>query len=260
MIKGEKYTCGSVNACLKEFSKNKSLKYSSLEERDLFQRAVKQFNKNLKSELNKMDSYNVLNFMQNLAYWIEDHDEDFSIQKHSENNSCDIGCVYFVDFGIGFQDELTNCHPGLCIGLMGNKIAVVPMRSAEDNNGNIHKAFKDSYHPKYNKNGDKRYYQALQKEGFEKDAILMVADTRFVSIGKLKPHNDSDVVRLPIGTFREIQETVLLRMMPELAGHYHTLKGIQEDLKEEYKRETLNRINKNFEKQQSQEVTDTDQP
>ena len=223
MIKGEKYTWGSVNACLKEFSKNKSLKYSSLEERDLFQRAVKkildQISGNyeiiksnfafIKSELNKMDSYNVLNFMQNLAYWIEDHDEDFSIQKHSENNSCDIGCVYFVDFGIGFQDELTNCHPGLCIGLMGNKIAVVPMRSAEDNNGNIHKAFKYSYHPKYNKNGDKRYYQALQKEGFEKDAILMVADTRFVSIGKLKPHNDSDVVRLPIGTFREIQETVL---------------------------------------------------
>ena len=198
--------------------------------------------------------------MQNIAYWIEDHDEDFSIQNHPENASCDIGCIYLIDFGIGFQDELTNPHYGLCIGLMGSKIAVIPMRSAEDDKGNLRKAFKDAYHPKYNTNGDKRYYQALQKEGFEKNAILMVADTRFISIGKLKPHNDSDIVKLPITTFREIQENVLLRIMPELAGHYHTLKGIQEDLKEEYKNETLNRINESFENQQSQEVTDTDQP
>lgn len=164
--------------------------------------------------------------------------------------------IYLIDFGIGFQDELTNCHPGLCIGLMGSKIAVIPMRSAEDNKGNLRKVFKDAYHPKYNENGDKRYYQALKQEGFEKDAILMIADTRFVSIGKLKPHDDSDIVRLPIRTFRTIQENVLLRIMPELAGHYYTLKGIQENLKEEYQKETLDRINKNFENQQSQEVID----
>ena len=236
MAKGKKYNWGIFSAAMKDYGGGnpnyQEFRYKNVKKDKMFQSGLRQFYSNLRKELDTMSIYDAVNFFENISEWIEDHDKDFSVSKHPEKNFCDIGKIYSVKFGIGYKNELSNFHRGLCIGVMGDKIGIIPMKSAETHKGEIHDIFQSAYHKTENPDGDKRYYRALKSEGFPKDAILMIADTKFVSVGKVKECDD--VVKISPYLFRDIQVQVLLRMMPELAGHYDYLERLGEAEKEKY--------------------------
>lgn len=257
MIKGEKYDWKIFNDIITKYvSPNphyKKVRYKNVKKDESFQNGLKQLYSNLETELNKMSVYDASNVLKDIAVWIEEHDEDFSLNKHPEKNFCDIGKIYSIEFGLGYRDELANYHRGLCIGAMGNKIGIIPMSSADNHDGKIRSVFESAYHPIENPKGDQHYYQALKKEGFPKDAILMIADTKFVSVGKVNKCND--VIKISPYLFRDIQIQVLFRMMPELAGHYKYLEELGDKEKQKYS--TSNSNDRMILNQQNQKVEDS---
>lgn len=116
--------------------------------------------------------------------------------------------------------------------------------------------FYESYHPIQNPKGNKKNRQALSSEGFSKDCILKINDTKYISAGRI----EKETVKISNELLEEIQKQVFQVQFPNLfTKHLSHQKTIQKNerlileqkeeiirLKQENNR--LNQILKNHEK------------
>lgn len=150
--------------------------------------------------------------------WVRNNNRADFCDSNGNKVTIKIGTVYYLDFGNTFADELAYFHHGLCIGQKEGKILIVPMTSGA-------KYFPTSYHPINNPTANKKYRQALMSEGFEKDCILKLNDTKFVSPGRF----DKETVSISEDVVRQIQEQLFSIQMPEIYQKY--INTIKKNLK-----------------------------
>lgn len=141
--------------------------------------------------------------------WVRNNNRTDFFDSNGNKITIKVGTVYYLDFGNTFADELAYFHHGLCIGQKEGKILIVPMTSGA-------KYFPTSYHPNNNPTANKKYRQALMSESFEKDCILKLNDTKFVSPGRF----DKETVSIGEDVVRQIQEQLFSIQMPEIYQKY----------------------------------------
>ena len=154
----------------------------------------------------------------------------------AEENEVEIkvGTTYYIDYGNNFHGELSYFHHGLYIGKSHEKVLIVPMRSGTD-------IIDISYHPTENPNGQKYYRKALQSEGFLKDCVLLINNTRYISPGRIA----KEFVDISPKALKEIKEQVFSVMFCDIEQRY---KQIQQNNKN-YKKVIRNK-NKELKRQE----------
>lgn len=196
-----------------------------------------------------MNAYDASSTILSDANWIQKSKFGTFKDKNGKDIAIELGKVYYIDYGKTFYGELAYFHYGLCIGKRDGKILVVPMTSSKEH-------FSESYHPTQNPKGNRKNRQALLSEGFSKDCVLKINDTKYISAGRI----DKETIKISDELLQEIQEQVFQVQFPNLYtqnfGRQKTIekneKLIQKQkeeiskLKQENNR--LNQILKNHEK------------
>lgn len=166
--------------------------------------------------LKNLSAYDAASIILSNANWIRNNEKTDFTDDAGNIVSAKIGSVYYIDFGNTFSDELAYFHHGLCIGRKDGKLLIVPMTSGS-------KYFASCYHPANNPNASKKYRQALMSEGFEKDCVLKLNDTKFISPGRI----DKETVSISSNVVEQIQEQVFSIQFPGLYQKlYNSLKKI----------------------------------
>lgn len=129
--------------------------------------------------LKKMSAYDAASTIVSDANWIQKSEFDEYVDKDGQKHSINIGTIYYIDYGNSFKGELAYFHYGLCVGKRNGKVLVVPITSGED-------YFSECFHPTNNPNHNKKYRQGLLSEGFGKDCVLMINDTKYISAGRIE--------------------------------------------------------------------------
>lgn len=156
-----------------------------------------------------MDAYNASSTILSDANWIQK--STFKSFKNEDGHDVVVepGKVYYIDYGKTFKGELAYFHYGLCIGKRDGKILVVPITSAKD-------YFGSAYHPINNLKADKKNRQALQAEGFSKDCVLKINDTKYISAGRI----EKESVTISDDILIQIQKQVFQVQFPVLYTEY----------------------------------------
>lgn len=166
--------------------------------------------------LKNLSAYDASSIILSDANWIRNNEKTDFTDSYGNVVSAKIGSIYYIDFGKTFSDELAYFHHGLCIGKKDGKMLIVPMTSGT-------KYFSSCYHPINNPTASKKYRQALMSEGFEKDCVLKLNDTKFISPGRI----DKETVSINSDIVEQIQEQVFGIQFPELyQKFYNSLKKI----------------------------------
>ena len=235
---------------IKRFSENtEENKKKSARQTSAIILAGVQLMENFIKGIKHMNAYDASSTILSDANWIQKSKFGTFKDKNGKDITIELGKVYYIDYGKTFYGELAYFHYGLCIGKRDGKILVVPMTSSKEH-------FSESYHPIQNQKGNKKNRQALLSEGFSKDCVLKINDTKYISAGRI----DKETVKISDELLQEIQEQVFQVQFPNLYtqnfGRQKTIekneKLIQKQkeeiskLKQENNR--LNQILKNHEK------------
>ena len=171
--------------------------------------------------IKNMNAYDAASTIISDANWIKKNSVDTFYDGNGNKVTINIGKVYYIDYGKTFCGELSYYHYGLCIGKKDKKILIIPMRSGHD-------VFEHSYHPEKKPNGNKKYRQGLEEEGFQKDCILMINDCKYISAGRI----EKESVQIDNSIIESIQEQVFQVEFPHLyTKHFWMQKKIEKDAK-----------------------------
>lgn len=169
-----------------------------------------------------MNAYDASSTILSDANWIQKS----TFKSFKDDNGFDIliepGKVYYIDYGKTFNGELAYFHYGLCIGKRDGKILVVPITSGKD-------YFSSAYHPINNPNANKKNRQALQSEGFGKDCVLKINDTKYISAGRI----ESESITISNDILLQIQKQVFQVQFPKLYNEYYNQQKIIEKNKKQ---------------------------
>ena len=183
--------------------------------------------------IKKMSAYDAASTICSHANWIKNN--TLEIYKDASGNKIvpEVGKIYYIDFGNTFYGELSYFHYGLCIGKKENKILVVPITSGSQ-------YFSTCYHPINNPYANRKHRQALTTEGFQKDCVLKIDDTKFISAGRIIKEN----VQIQNVVLKEIQEQVFHVEFPTLEQKYNSQnkKIIHLEEKVEYQKNEINKL------------------
>lgn len=126
-------------------------------------------------QLNAYDSSSILIAESN---WMKrNHFSKYTPNKNAPKKVA-IGQVCTIDYGKTYKGEIGYIHPGLCIGKRNEKYLVIPMTTG--------KTWRETcYHPVHNPNMTKENRQCCITEGFERDGVLLINDTKFISGGRI---------------------------------------------------------------------------
>ena len=171
--------------------------------------------------IKQLNAYDAASTIFSHANWIKNSSHGEFKDSNGHKITIKVGKIYYIDFGITFFGELSYYHYGLCIGKKENKILVIPITSGSN-------YFSTCYHPRNNPTASKKYRQGLASEGFQKDCVLKIDDTKFISAGRIikectNIHND---------TLDEIQRQVFHITFPDLSRQYVDQKKKIEKLEE----------------------------
>lgn len=155
--------------------------------------------------IKQMKAYDAASTIYCDASWIKKSTFDCFIDDNGKKVPIIVGKTYYIDYGKTFKGELAYFHHGLCIGKRDGKVLIVPITSGTNY---FHKCFHPINNPKYNK----KYRQGLLKEGFEKDCVLYINDTKFISAGRI----DKEGVAINHDTLLNIQQLVLQVEFPSI--------------------------------------------
>ena len=158
----------------------------------------------------QMNAYDAASTILSEANWIQKSTFNSFKDKSGHDILIEPGKVYYIDYGKTFSGELAYYHYGLCIGKRDKKILVVPMTSGKD-------YFSVAYHPTNNPNANKKNRQALQTEGFSKDCILKINDTKYISAGRI----ENETVNINKDILEQIQKQVFQVQFPNLYNEYY---------------------------------------
>lgn len=153
--------------------------------------------KNFVEGIKGLSAYDAASILASEANWIQKNTFTEFHGNGKKKVKINVGTVYYLDYGKAFAGELAYFHYGLCIGKREDKILIVPMTSGTD-------YFSTCYHPTNNPSGNKKHRQALTSEGFKKDCVLKINDTKYISAGRIT----KETVEISEDAVREIQEHV----------------------------------------------------
>lgn len=171
--------------------------------------------------IKNMNAYDAASTIVSDANWIKKNSIDIFYDSDGNKVTISLGKIYYIDYGKTFCGELSYYHYGLCIGKRDGKLLIIPMRSGND-------VFEYSYHPKNNPNGNKKYRQGLEQEGFQKNCILMINDCKYISAGRI----EKETVQISDDILNSIQIQVFQVEFPQLYTEYFGLKKtVEKDIK-----------------------------
>lgn len=171
--------------------------------------AAMQYTHNYIQGIKRQNAFDASNILMCDINWIRHGTRVEFIDDEGNKPEVKIGTIYYIDYGNNFYGELSYFHHGLCIGKSNGKILVVPMRSGAD-------IIDISYHPNKNPDGQKYYRKALQSEGFMKDCVLLINNTRYISPGRI----DKEIGAVSEDVLEEIKLQVFQVQFPDLFQKY----------------------------------------
>lgn len=174
--------------------------------------AATQYTYNYIQGLKRLSAYDASSILQSDINWFKNLDRN-TPQKCSESNeniNVRIGKIYYINYGNAFKGELSYFHYGLCIGKKDKKILVIPMRTGSD-------IFDNCYHPNYNKNGKKKYRRCYEEEGFIKECVLLINDTKYISCGRIIKESPSEIDK---DVLKDIQMQAFAFQYPEIYNQF----------------------------------------
>jgi len=153
-------------------------------------------------QLNAYDSSSILIAESN---WMKrNHFKKYMPSKDAPEKVL-FGQVCTIDYGKTYKGEIGYIHPGLCVGKKDEKYLIIPMTTG--------KTWRDTcYHPIHNPNMTKENRQCCITEGFAKDGVLLMNDTKFISGGRILELHEiiqSDILK-------EIQEQLFYIMFSNI--------------------------------------------
>ena len=162
--------------------------------------------------IKNLSAYDASSIILSDVNWIRNNSKADFMDSTGNKINVKIGTIYYIDYGNTFSGELAYFHHGLCVGKKEGKILIVPMTSGI-------KYFSSCYHPINNPNANKKYRQALKSEGFGKDCVLKLNDSKFISPGRI----DKETVSIDNDVLKQIQEQLFSIQFPELYQEFKNL-------------------------------------
>lgn len=152
--------------------------------------------------------------------------------KYKGKNSVDldlhVGQLIQVDLGKNYDVESGLIHYGLILKILKDKVLIIPMTTAK-------KQIDVAYHPIENKSGKFHLRKGNISEGFTKTVALYINDIKCVSIGRLLPYKNVDIIEQ--SAYNNIKEHVLrfyfADMFKEIDKNIKQIKNENEQLKKE---------------------------
>lgn len=181
--------------------------------------AAIQLMENFIKGIKHMNAYDAASTIISDANWIQKSTIDNFYDNTNKRITIELGNIYYIDYGKTFCGELSYFHYGLCIGKRDGKILIVPMRSGHD-------VFDKAYHPTNNPMGNRKYRQALTQEGFAKNSVLLINDTKYISAGRI----DKKSNMINNETLESIQLQVFQVEFPNLFMDFNNVKKNNEKL------------------------------
>lgn len=153
-------------------------------------------------QLNAYDSSSILIAESN---WMKrNHFSKYMPNKNAPKKVA-IGQVCTIDYGKTYKGEIGYIHPGLCIGKRNEKYLVIPMTTGKTWR-------KTCYHPVHNPNMTKENRQCCTTEGFERDGVLLINDTKFISGGRILELHEI----IGIDILEQIKEQLFYLSFPQI--------------------------------------------
>ena len=179
---------------------NKSMKAT---ERPKVLTALLQLFENTNNVFRQLNAYDSSSIIIAESNWIKRNHFSKYMPSKGATAKVQFGQVCTIDYGKTYSGEIGYVHPGLCIGKKNSKYLFVPMTTGGSWRSGC-------YHPIYNPDSSKDNRQSYISEGFSKDGVLLVHDTKFVSGGRILELHETIVS----DALYEIQNQVLSVMFP----------------------------------------------
>lgn len=183
----------TTNKCMEAIKKHKILN-------GLFQ-----LEENIHKILKQLNAYDASSILMAESNWMKRNHFSKYMPSKGANKKVSFGQVCAIDYGKTYKGEMGYIHPGLCVGIKEGKYLIIPMTTGKN-------WCKDCFHPITNPEKTKEYRQALKTEGFEKDEVLLINDSKFISGGRILELHEI----ISSDALKSIQEQLFQIMFPTL--------------------------------------------
>ena len=164
-----------------------------------------QLEENIHRILRQLNAYDASSILIAETNWMKRNHFSKYMPKKGTKKKVAFGQVCTIDYGKSYKGEIGYVHPGLCIGKKDDKYLIVPMTTGKN--------WRDTcYHPTFNPNMTKEHRQCCTSEGFEKDGVLLINDSKFISGGRILELHE--IISSEI--LEEIQLQLLYIMFPDI--------------------------------------------
>lgn len=154
---------------------------------------------------------------------------------HKDHTKCyekpQIGDIFYTDLGNCYKPEIAYPHPTILLSEVSNMFLIVPISTATE-------TLKIAYHPIDNPKGSKKYRKVGEEDGFDHNCVVMLANFRTISKGRLIKKKGSLDINSKESLFNEIKSRVIKLAFPQSFIEYSKIKEGQNICME-----TLNSIN-----------------
>lgn len=195
---------------IKRFTENTELnKTKSARKTSSIILSAVQLTENFVKGIKHMNAYDAASTIYSDANWIKNSKREYFTNDAGQRITIQIGKTYYIDYGKTFRGELAYFHHGLCIGKRNGKVLVIPITSGKD-------YFANCFHPIENPKANRKYRRGLLSEGFAKDCVLYINDTKYISEGRFQKEG----VSINTEILLDIQKLVFQVAFPELYQCY----------------------------------------
>lgn len=169
-----------------------------------------QLEENIHRILRQLNAYDASSILIAETNWMKRNHFGKYMPSKGAKKKVAFGQVCTIDYGKTYKGEIGYIHPGLCIGKKDDKYLIVPMTTGKD--------WRDTcYHPINNPNRTKEHRQSCVNEGFEKDGVLLINDSKFMSGGRILELHETISAKI----LEEIQMQLLYIMFPDIYRIYY---------------------------------------
>lgn len=189
---------------------NKSINSS---ERTVILKGILQLFDNFNGVMRQLNAYDSSSIIIGESNWMKRNHFSKYMPSSDAIKKIEFGHVCTIDYGKTYKGEIGYIHPGLCVGKRDNKYLVVPMTTGSSWRH-------ECYHPKNNTNVTKENRQTYTTEGFSKDGVLLIQDTKFISGGRILDVNEM----IHIDVLEQIQEQIMYVMFPNQYKNWQIIK------------------------------------
>lgn len=173
-----------------------------------------QLEENIHRILRQLNAYDASSILIAESNWMKRNHFNKYMPNKDAKKKVKFGQVCTIDYGKTYKGEIGYVHPGLCIGKKDEKYLIVPMTTG--------KSWRDTcYHPINNPTMSKEHRQSCISEGFNRDGVLLINDSKFMSGGRILELHEI----IPHETLEEIQMQLLYIMFPDIYKTFYNNKN-----------------------------------